>query len=487
MQRTKDERREANYEINASPNKVDVSMMNLEDCAPDEVEGCSIPFMLLLCAPRMAMNMSWAAQWAALGPLLQILVPSPWVLAISIIGPTSGLLVAPTIGVLSDNCTSKYGRRRPFLFWGAITSVLCWVVMMNASDIGVALGDTPETRTWTTVFVVSSYIWMDITVNITQVPTQLIIADMAGSRQVTAASIGQAYSIAGGFVVSGYIWIFGPAHESIKSFMGMLIAIMLITTMSVCCFVKERPLQAHRTSHLNDVSKRKEILRAFAAVFTGLKLLPQTLVVYCIIMVFVQYGYTAYNAAKGQFFGLVVKGGNANGADLCGASIDGCTQDQIAYNEGVQLAGGLTDTLFSICGLLFLLSLPFLVRTFGSRKTMIVSLVPQTFLMLLAFSKNDIVNVLIVILCSITQNTIFTLVTPAIIHVVGHADDNNLGLFAGAFNSCNCLGQFLNFIFSSILVTSSMGYALPVLVGGILSAIGFVVALVKLDLNMKTM
>jgi solute carrier family 45 protein 1/2/4 len=204
-------------------------------------------------------------------------------------------------------------------------------------------------------------------------------------------------------------------------------------------------------------------------------------------MVLLQYGFTAYNGAKGQFFGLIVKDGDANGADLCSEWDDGCSVAQQAYNDGVQLAGGLTDTLFSFCGLLFMFLLPFLVRIFGSKKVMIVSIIPQMFLIILAFCKNETVDVMIVIMCSITQNTIFTLVTPAIMYTVGHAPDNNLGLYAGAFNSCNCLGQFLNFIFSSILVMSSMGYALPIFFGGILSVVGFMVALFKLDLNMKTM
>ncbi|KAH9181976.1 hypothetical protein AeNC1_016048, partial [Aphanomyces euteiches] len=37
-------------------------------------EGMSIPMMFLVCCPKMAMNMAWAAQWAAFGPLLQVLL-----------------------------------------------------------------------------------------------------------------------------------------------------------------------------------------------------------------------------------------------------------------------------------------------------------------------------------------------------------------------------------------------------------------------------
>ncbi|OQS03501.1 Glycoside-Pentoside-Hexuronide (GPH):Cation Symporter Family, partial [Thraustotheca clavata] len=462
-----------------------------------EVESCSILFMILLCAPKMAMNMAWAAQWAALGPLLQILLPSSWVQVVQIVGPTSGLLVAPTIGVLSDACTSKYGRRRPYLFWGAITSAMCWLIMMHAVDIGEALGDTKAAqinqyindkteykihRTWTTVFTVICYVWMDITCNITQVPASLIIADFAGHRQVTAASVGQAYSIAGSFAVSGYILFFGPAHKSIKAFISMLIVIMLVTTMSVCLFVKEKQYVQVVARH-----KGAEIKAAFVAVWTGIRKLPRTLAYYAVCFVLIQYGFTAYNGAKGQFFGLVVKNGSADGADKCGGDLAPCTQAQDDFNDGVRLASGTTDTIYNCVSLVFLVCLPYLVRKFGAKAVITATTIPQVLLIVMAFCKNIPVDMIIVIACCMTQNTIFSLQIPTIMHVVGHGTENQLGLFAGAFNSANCLGQFLNFIFASILVTSSMGYALPVLVGGILSSLAFVVAFFFLDLKMNSM
>ncbi|KAH9158597.1 hypothetical protein AeNC1_019150, partial [Aphanomyces euteiches] len=76
-------------------------------------EGMSIAMMFLVCCPKMAMNMAWAAQWAALGPLLQVLLSYSSVQGVQLVGPTAGLLVAPFIGVLSDATTSKYGRRKP--------------------------------------------------------------------------------------------------------------------------------------------------------------------------------------------------------------------------------------------------------------------------------------------------------------------------------------------------------------------------------------
>ncbi|KAF0741460.1 hypothetical protein Ae201684_003146 [Aphanomyces euteiches] len=472
--------------VPVTPNDVDYVQKDAEGLDvvdKSQQEGMSIPMMFLVCCPKMAMNMAWAAQWAALGPLLQVLLSYSSVQGVQIVGPTSGLLVAPFIGVLSDATISKYGRRKPWLFWGAVTSIICWAVMMNATDIGNSLGDTPDDRTWTTVFVVFCYVWMDITCNLTQVPVVLLIADLAGNRQVTAASIGQAWSIAGSLVVSGCISFFGPAHQSIKSFMGMLMVIMFVCCMSVCWFVKEE-----QYIPTVKVDTKQQLKDAFSALYVGLRKLPKVLALYCVIFLLLQYGYTAYNGAKGQFFGIRVKNGLAPGADTCGTKdYPACTDRQKAYNDGVQLAGGVTDTIFNIFGWIYLLCMPFLVRKIGAKWVIVLCCVPQVLLIIMAFCKVVIVDQIIVVLVSISQQTIFALQLPMIVFQIGLTADNNLGMYAGAFNSANCAGQFLNFALATQLVKTSMTFALPVLVGGILSTVALFVAIFFLKFDMKTM
>lgn len=264
-------------------------------------EGCSIPMMILLSGPRMAMNMAWAAQWAALGPYLESLLPSYAVLLTQFIGPVTGILVAPTVGVLSDKCTSKFGRRRPFLFFGAITSIICWTLMGYTREFGEAMGDSASNRTWTAIFTIFFYLWMDITVNIAATPSMLILADFAGERQTTASGVGQAASTLGALVVSGYIEIFGPAHKTLHEFLALLSVVMFITVGAVCAFAKERPLE----KPLVPISTSEQVKKAFQSIWEGIKSLPQQLAVFGIVFFCIQYGFTAYNGAKGQFFGYV--------------------------------------------------------------------------------------------------------------------------------------------------------------------------------------
>ena len=78
----------------------------------------------------------------------------------------------------------------------------------------------------------------------------------------------------------------------------------------------------------------------------------------------------------------------------------------------------------------------------------------------------------------------FALQLPMIVFQIGFTADS---MYAGAFNSANCAGQFLNFALATQLVKTSMTFAMPVLVGGILSTIALIVAIFFLKFDMKTM
>lgn len=448
--------------------------------------GCSVGMLVLLSLPRMATNMAWSAQWAALGPYLGTMLPPFAVQLTQLIGPLSGILVAPTIGVMSDRSQSKWGRRRPFLVYGAITSAACWMLMGFTRELGELLGDSGDKRSWTAWLTILFYTWMDITVNVVQTPAFLIIADFAGDRQTLGASIGQASSTLGSIWVAGYIYIFGAAHLTLRWFLGMLSATMLASVGAVCVFAKEEA-QTSKDLELGPDEEAPSVLNrtgeAFASIFQGLKTLPRVLVVYCIVFFCIEFGFTAYNGNKGQFFGIEVFGGNSTDADVC--ILDHCAEDQKRYNDGVQIAGGLADLLFNVLGYLYSWVLPFLVYHVGARWVITVACIPQALLMVMAFTKVVAVDVTIVALTAITQATIFALIVPIIIHVFGTSAQ--VGMYVGAVNSANCVGQLLNFLVGAALVETSMGYALPVFVGGALSFLGALISLGLLRIDMHSM
>ncbi|KAF1789272.1 Major facilitator superfamily domain [Phytophthora cactorum] len=230
-------------------------------------------------------------------------------------------------------------------------------------------------------------------------PGHASCGDFAGDRQTTGAALGQAWSTLGSIVVAVYI-------------------------------------------------------RAFD--------LPKVLVVYAIGFFFVQYGYTAYNGNKGQFFGL-----------------------EIAYNDGVSLAGGDADLAYNIVGYVYSWCLPYLVSKFGLKWVLTLSTVPQMFLIVMAWVNNKGFDVFVVAICGMTSSVWFSCIVPIIIHVMG--DDVEIGMYVGALNSANCFGQLLNFAIGTAIVDTSLGYKLPVFIGGIMTALGFVTAAIFMKIKMYSL
>ncbi|KAG3010462.1 hypothetical protein JG687_00007781 [Phytophthora cactorum] len=450
------------------------------------IVGASIPQLLLISMPRMAIRMAWSAQWAALGPYLGTMMPKYTVQLTQIIGPVTGILVAPIVGAFSDRSTSKWGRRRPFLMYGAVTSAICWTAMGYTRQIGDVLGDTggskkgEEThRFWTIFFTIFFYTWMDITVNVVQTPLYLMISDFAGERQTLASSLGQGWSLIGSILVSAYIYLFGAAHLTLRWFLFMLSVVMVGTVSIACFFSQER--SRDKLEQLSE-SSWQQVKSAFESIYDGFKSLPGELLKYCVVIFCVMYGYSAYNGNKGQFFGIEVYGGSPMGAKTCGPD---CTEAQDAYNHGVQVAGGRTDLLFSIVGYIYSWFLPWLVKKFGAKWMLVVSLIPQSMLIVMAFSASVPLDVVIVIFTSLTITTLFALNVPVIVHILGHEAD--IGVYVGVFNAANCLGQLLNFIIGAGVVDTSMGYKLPVFLGGLMSFFGLLFTLFLFKVKMHSM
>ena len=67
-----------------------------------------------------------------------------------IAGPLSGTLVQPYVGIRSDNCRIKYGKRVPFMLSGAFTTAISLVALAWTREIVHGFlglfGADPESR-----------------------------------------------------------------------------------------------------------------------------------------------------------------------------------------------------------------------------------------------------------------------------------------------------------------------------------------------------
>lgn len=93
-------------------------------------------WMFLLTVCIMGLQMCWSVEMAYGSPFLLSLGISKSVLGLVwIAGPLSGTLVQPYVGSKSDRCRSKYGKRRPFIVFGGIATIMSLFALAWSREI----------------------------------------------------------------------------------------------------------------------------------------------------------------------------------------------------------------------------------------------------------------------------------------------------------------------------------------------------------------
>ncbi|KAG0252348.1 hypothetical protein BG011_007031 [Mortierella polycephala] len=105
-------------------------------------------------------------------------------------GPLSGLVMQPVVGVLSDKCTSRLGRRRPFLMVGVSAVVVSFICLGWCKEImSIVFGaDYANLEGATILMAVGSIYILDFAINCVQASCRTLIVDSLPSSQQEAAA-----------------------------------------------------------------------------------------------------------------------------------------------------------------------------------------------------------------------------------------------------------------------------------------------------------
>lgn len=142
--------------------------------------------IILVAAIAAGIQFGWALQLSLLTPYVQLLgIPHKWASLIWLCGPVSGMVVQPIVGYHSDRCTSRFGRRRPFIAAGAALVATAVVLIGFAADLGHKFGDSLDREMKPRaiiVFVIGFWI-LDVANNMLQGPCRALLADLSGNNQ----------------------------------------------------------------------------------------------------------------------------------------------------------------------------------------------------------------------------------------------------------------------------------------------------------------
>ncbi|KAJ2613585.1 hypothetical protein H4S08_002134 [Coemansia sp. RSA 1365] len=211
----------------------------------------------------------WAVETGFGSPyLLSLGLKKSLVSLVWLAGPLSGLITQPLVGIFSDRCTSRFGRRRPFIVGSVICTILCLTVVGWTREIA---GGHETLTIWMAVI---SFYFLDFAINALQGSLRSLIVDVLPAARQDAGTAWAARMIGIGNV-SGYLMGFldlasllpflGSTHMQILT---TIASVMLAITVSITCYcTSETPIPPQP-------SAPGDGLRAFTSLYTSLGKLP---------------------------------------------------------------------------------------------------------------------------------------------------------------------------------------------------------------------
>jgi maltose/moltooligosaccharide transporter len=188
-------------------------------------------------------QIAYALQSANISRIFQTLGADPHDLSFFwILPPLMGILVQPIVGTLSDKTWTRFGRRIPYLFVGALVAVLVMCLLPNAGSFQLTVGAA-------LIFGLCALMFLDTSINMAMQPFKMLVGDMVNEKQKAKAYSIQSFLCNAGSVV-GYLFPFfftflGIANEAPKGIVpdsviwsfyigaAILILCVIYTTMKV--------------------------------------------------------------------------------------------------------------------------------------------------------------------------------------------------------------------------------------------------------------
>lgn len=402
-------------------------------------------WVFLLCGAMAGIQFVYSIQFAIGGPLLNqkyhlstAIIP----IILTTSGAISGFIVQPIVGVYSDNCASKFGRRRPFILGGLIFSIIGMFLVGNSVDIGNALGDKADgSQSGDHVIGLSiaiTCLWViNISVNAMQGPARALIADLLPQESqqlgnaILTATLGFSNIIAN---VVGAQFLTVPDSYRIVFMIGC--GFTTLCTLPTLIIAKEpyyEPLENESNSPL----------KVFAKIGTSFIAMPNVVVRIFIVFFLSWCAYSPFMVYLTLYFGYNV----VNSGD-----------DQDKFNHGVQL-GMYGLAIFAGISFIYSLVQTPLLKVAGIRPTFFMTQILATvcYGALWFFSYNGSITIAIALVFTGLVGINFTANNSIPFALLADSVPNNkVGLYIGVLNSAATTSQVITNTLAGKVVVANL-------------------------------
>ncbi|KAG5925579.1 hypothetical protein E4U42_004158 [Claviceps africana] len=260
-------------------------------------------YMLMLTISIAGLQIAWAVELSNGSPYLLSLGLSKSLMALVwIAGPLTGTLVVPYVGIVSDNCRVRWGKRRPFMIGGTVATVvsllfLAWTREIVGGILGLFGADRQSEGVKTVVMVaaVVGIYMLDIAINTVQAAIRAFIVDCAPAHQQEEANamasrvtgLGNILGYLAGYVnLPAYLWFLGDSQFKILCAVAStgLTATVALSTV----FVRERNPRLDGSS---PAKATPSIFSFFFSIFQSIRRLPPQTMRVCQVQFFAWVGF----------------------------------------------------------------------------------------------------------------------------------------------------------------------------------------------------
>ncbi|CAB4419250.1 unnamed protein product [Rhizophagus irregularis] len=254
--------------------------------------------MILLTQCLAGLQFTWTVELAYGTPyLLSIGLSKSIMSLVWLAGPLSGLIMQPIVGTLSDNSTSRFGRRRPFLIAGSL-AVVCAFMFIGWSKeiIGIFFSKESSMMTLLTqcLAVVSFYV-LDFAINCVQASCRVLIVDILPPSQQEEGTAWAGRMVGIGSVL-GYFMGFVNLVE-VFPFLGktqlqvlcVIASILLLVSDALTCWAVTE--QIYTGSSNKSTSALTAAYETLASIIKSIRTLPKYIQQICNVQLFAWIGW----------------------------------------------------------------------------------------------------------------------------------------------------------------------------------------------------
>ncbi|VVB13415.1 unnamed protein product [Arabis nemorensis] len=286
----------------------------------------------------------WALQLSLLTPYVQLLgIPHKWASLIWLCGPVSGMIVQPIVGYYSDRCTSRFGRRRPFIAAGAALVAVAVILIGYAADLGHIMGDkldkTP--KTWA-ILIFGLWFWfLDVANNTLQGPCRAFLGDLSAgdAKRTRLANALFSFFMAVGNILGYAAGSYTNLHKifpftmtkacdiycaNLKSCFFLSITLLLIVTITSICYVKDKQWSPEKEADDSDEVKKTPF---FGEIFGAFKVMKRPMWMLLIVTALNWIAWFPFLLFDTDWMGREVYGGDSGGD----------SKMKKLYNQGVHV------------------------------------------------------------------------------------------------------------------------------------------------------